>query len=183
MAIPLPLVYKTRLPLMRKIQLFLLFCVSTLIIIISIIRMPVIVGAGSLQKSRTLWASIEVMVGCFVANAPILNSFLHTIKNAHASRIGSRSTSRKHPYTANTDERKRVRMPVTGQNSFGSLTRHDGNESVHDMVWKDDFALGTRLTSMQTHGTPAPMAELESKVSWGKKDWTVEGKDLRVAGS
>lgn len=57
MAIPLPLIFKVRLPVLRKIQLALLFCVSFFTISITVIRMPIIVGNGTAQKSRTLWAS------------------------------------------------------------------------------------------------------------------------------
>lgn len=37
--------------------------------------MPLIVDSTTMQSSRTLWASIEIITACIVANAPILNSF------------------------------------------------------------------------------------------------------------
>jgi len=58
MVIPLPLIYRARLPMLRKIQLALLFCVSIFVVSITVVRMPVIFDDNVAQKSRTLWASI-----------------------------------------------------------------------------------------------------------------------------
>jgi len=155
MVIPLPLIYRARLPMLRKIQLALLFCVSIFVVSITVVRMPVIFDDNVAQKSRTLWASIggsplpsssppppplqgaaaaglitrdarervEVMAACLVANAPVFNSFLHTVRQ------------RQRPYAEHqapprpTAGERRARMPVTGQDSFGSLTRHEGADS------------------------------------------------------
>jgi hypothetical protein len=121
MAIPLPIVFQARLPVMRKIQLTLLFSVSLFVVSITIIRMPIIIGDNVLQKSRSLWASIEVMAACLVANAPVLNSFLHTLRQNHPPQ---------NQYSSMTpsSQRRQARMPVTGEDSFGSLRRND--ESV-----------------------------------------------------
>lgn len=43
-----------------------------------------------MQKSRTLWASIEILTSCIVANAPILNTFYYEWKKKR------RGGSRKH---------------------------------------------------------------------------------------
>ncbi|KAI5841210.1 hypothetical protein BZA05DRAFT_333598 [Tricharina praecox] len=123
MVIPLPLIFRVRLPVFRKVQLALLFCVSFFVISITVIRMPIIVGNGVAQKSRTLWASIEVMTACFVANAPVFNSFMHTVRNRRRSYIDHQQVP--HPSEAG----RRIRMPVTGQDSFGSLTRNERLES------------------------------------------------------
>jgi hypothetical protein len=77
------------------------------------------------------------MTACLVANAPVLNSLLH-----HATR-------KPHPYQQNDDpgpesseyvsqqRRRVVQMPVTGQNSFGSLTRNDGLEEAASITKSD----------------------------------------------
>ncbi len=52
--IPLPMVFQARLPMARKIQLIILFGVSFFVVAITIIRMPVILHADSVQKARTL---------------------------------------------------------------------------------------------------------------------------------
>lgn len=133
MAIPLPLVFRARLPLIRKVQLALLFSVSLFMVSITIIRIPVIVDGGATQKSRSLWASIEVLIACIVANAPVLNSFLHSLR--HSSRQhqnqyrhdgNNRQRQQPHSGASPSSQRPRARMPVTGQDSFGSLTRNEG---------------------------------------------------------
>lgn len=79
--LPLPLIFKSRLPVLRKVQLSLLFMVSFAVIVITVIRMPLILDSATMQNSRTLWASIEILVSCIVANAPILNNFYFEWKN------------------------------------------------------------------------------------------------------
>lgn len=79
--IPLPMVFKSRLPLIRKIQLLVLFGLGFFVMAVTIVRLPVIIGDQSVQKARTLWASIECCVACIVANAPVLNSFIQKCAN------------------------------------------------------------------------------------------------------
>jgi hypothetical protein len=121
--------------MLRKLQLFVLFGVSFFVISITIIRMPVIISDDSLQKARTLWASIECLAACAVANAPVLNAFLH-------EHIQKRRDAQQDVELAKGQEgggvagvnRRRARMPVTGQDSFGSLTRNNGLNSSAGMT-------------------------------------------------
>jgi len=55
--------------------------VSFAVIIVTVIRMPLILDSATMQNSRSLWASIEILVSCVVANAPILNNFYFEWKN------------------------------------------------------------------------------------------------------
>lgn len=120
--IPLPMVFKSRLPLIRKIQLLVLFGLGFFVMAVTIVRLPVIIGDQSVQKARTLWASIECCVACIVANAPVLNSFIQKVRKHTASEHGQ--------YQLNSSYARRRRMPVTGQDSVGSLTRNDEMISV-----------------------------------------------------
>lgn len=54
---------------------------SSAVIIVTVVRIPLIVVSHSVQDSRTLWASIEILTACVVANAPILNNFYYEWKN------------------------------------------------------------------------------------------------------
>ncbi|KAG0128166.1 hypothetical protein HOY82DRAFT_39465 [Tuber indicum] len=169
--IPLPLVFRARLPLIRKIQLFLLFGVGMFVISVTMIRMPVIINDKSAQKARTLWASIECLAACVVANAPVLNSLLR--------RKAKKPRSDEYNISANS---RRRRMPVTGQDSVGSLTRNDGSDGLGSVIetrtevvqkididplesrdrsgvtrspWRGDF-LGTQIwTEQDRYGFPA----------------------------
>ncbi|CUS08466.1 unnamed protein product [Tuber aestivum] len=146
--IPLPLVFKSRLPIMRKLQLSLLFGLGIFVICITIIRMPVIIVDKSIQKARTLWASIECLAACIVANAPVLNSFLRQKVRKPSS----------HEYNLSVNSRRK-RMPVMGQDSVGSLTRNDGNyrhssviETRTEIVQKVDInPLESRNRMKATH--------------------------------
>jgi hypothetical protein len=169
--IPLPLVFRARLPLIRKIQLFLLFGVGMFVVSITMIRMPVIINDKSAQKARTLWASIECLAACVVANAPVLNSLLRRkVKKPRCDEYNISANSR------------RRRMPVTGQDSVGSLTRNDGSDGLGSVIetrtevvqkididplesrdrsgvtrspWRGDF-LGTQIwTEQDRYGFPA----------------------------
>ena len=50
----------------------LLFSLGAFLVVITTIRLPVIIKDSSLQVSRTTWASVEVFIAAFVANAPTL---------------------------------------------------------------------------------------------------------------
>jgi len=127
--LPLPLLFKARLPMLRKLQLFVLFGVSIFVIGITVIRMPIIISDDSLQKARTLWASIECLAACAVANAPVLNAFLH--EHIQKRRDAQQDIElAKGEGEAACGNRRRIMMPVTGQDSFGSLTRNNGLSSV-----------------------------------------------------
>ncbi|KAI5788965.1 hypothetical protein DFH27DRAFT_216521 [Peziza echinospora] len=84
--LPLPLIYKSHLPLYRKLQLSVLFGVGIFLIAITVARMPVISDAPGMQQNRTLWASIEILAACLVANAPILNNFIQEFRHKRARR-------------------------------------------------------------------------------------------------
>ncbi|KAA8912987.1 hypothetical protein FN846DRAFT_903128 [Sphaerosporella brunnea] len=131
MIIPLPLVLGAKLPTLRKLQLLFLFSVSLFIICITVVRMPVIIGNRAMQRTRSLWASIEVMVACLVANAPVLNSFFHSAKQHHTRQQYDQQRGSSDAYVSTVSQRRRgAQMPVTGQDSFGSLTRNDGFDSL-----------------------------------------------------
>jgi hypothetical protein len=153
--IPLPLVIGARLPMTRKFQLVVLFSVSLFVISITVIRMPIIIGDRILQKSRSLWASIglppppnrfprladgrgykEVMTACLVANAPVLNSLLHHTTRKHTNYQQNEDPGSDES-SVSRQRRRVVQMPVTGQNSFGSLTRNNGLDEGKSITIND----------------------------------------------
>ncbi|KAG0638519.1 hypothetical protein HOY80DRAFT_887810 [Tuber brumale] len=69
---PLPIIFGTHLPLRRKLQIGGLFSLSFLVILVSVLRLPFVLGNNARQRWRTLFAWIEMLVACFVANAPAL---------------------------------------------------------------------------------------------------------------
>jgi len=73
---PVPIIASTSLKLSRKIVLMLLFCLGVFNIVMGIYRVPVILREGGYQGTRTTWASVEIVVAVFVANALALGSFV-----------------------------------------------------------------------------------------------------------
>ncbi|WEW54905.1 hypothetical protein PRK78_000332 [Emydomyces testavorans] len=67
---PIPMLWKmTTLNFQTKLQLTLLFLVGTIVVVITITRLPLIFSNAGSQTSRTLWASIEIVCASIVANA------------------------------------------------------------------------------------------------------------------
>ncbi|KAK4445916.1 hypothetical protein QBC34DRAFT_154182 [Podospora aff. communis PSN243] len=73
---PVPIIASSRLKLSRKIILTLLFCLGLLNVAASAYRVPKVLSEGGYQGTRTTWASMEILVATFVANALALGSFV-----------------------------------------------------------------------------------------------------------
>ncbi|PWW79755.1 hypothetical protein C7212DRAFT_157684 [Tuber magnatum] len=69
---PLPLILSSRLALRSKLQIGGLFSLGFLVILVSVFRLPYVVENKAIQRWRSLFASTEILVACFVANAPAL---------------------------------------------------------------------------------------------------------------
>ncbi|KAF4341211.1 hypothetical protein FBEOM_4869 [Fusarium beomiforme] len=71
-----------------KIQLGILFSIGILLITITIVRIPLILNQAMSQKSRSTWASIEILCSCIVANTPFFYGLLRELghhKGTHPS--------------------------------------------------------------------------------------------------
>ncbi|EFQ98575.1 hypothetical protein MGYG_01601 [Nannizzia gypsea CBS 118893] len=67
---PIPLLWRmSALKFQTKVQLTLLFLVGTLVVAITITRIPLILSHSVSQQSRTLWASVEIVCSAVTANA------------------------------------------------------------------------------------------------------------------
>ncbi|RFU80093.1 pth11-like integral membrane [Trichoderma arundinaceum] len=72
---PLPVIFKLKAPLGRKVQLLTLFTLGIFIIAITVIRLPINSSHPYSQVNRTTWASTELLTAAIVVNAPTLYSF------------------------------------------------------------------------------------------------------------
>ncbi|OTB15192.1 hypothetical protein K445DRAFT_318038 [Daldinia sp. EC12] len=84
-----PLICLRRRSLSEYISLYSLFALGTFCIVITIIRLVLIFNENSSQTTRSLWASVQMFVSCFVANAPTIYGSLRV---ARRKRSGQRST-------------------------------------------------------------------------------------------
>ncbi|KAI5844037.1 hypothetical protein DFP73DRAFT_551362 [Morchella snyderi] len=96
---PLPMIFHTSLPQKRKIQLYILFSLGFFVILVSIFRLPFVMENNAIQRWRTLFASIEMLVACCVANAPVMYRLIkaQAAKHTKAS-ADSVSHDRASPY-------------------------------------------------------------------------------------
>ncbi|RPB08224.1 hypothetical protein P167DRAFT_539422 [Morchella conica CCBAS932] len=94
---PLPMVFHTSLPRKRKIQLYALFSLGFFVILVSIFRLPFVMENHAIQRWRTLFASIEMLVACCVANAPVMYRLIKAQAAKHTT-ASADSASRASPY-------------------------------------------------------------------------------------
>ncbi|KAI1472190.1 uncharacterized protein F4812DRAFT_2214 [Daldinia caldariorum] len=83
-----PLICLKRRSLSEYISLYSLFVLGTLCMIITIVRLVLVFNEDSSQTTRSLWASVQMFVSCFVANAPTIYGSLRV---ARRNRSGQRS--------------------------------------------------------------------------------------------
>ncbi|KAB5559593.1 hypothetical protein GE09DRAFT_61200 [Coniochaeta sp. 2T2.1] len=76
---PIPIIILSRIPWRRKAFLISLFCLGLVTVIISIYRLPQIINENGYQSTRSMWASIEILVATLAANILALASFVRDL--------------------------------------------------------------------------------------------------------
>ncbi|KAH6955638.1 hypothetical protein BKA56DRAFT_706486 [Ilyonectria sp. MPI-CAGE-AT-0026] len=142
LVLPFPVLYNTQLSRKHKIQLSFLFGIGFVVVAITISRVPLILISSVTQASRSLWASIEIVCACVVANAAFfyalakdLQSRNHThstSSNVHSSNFymqSLQSTSR--PATEQRDAELAERQ-ISHKTSHSERVSGDGSD--HELV-------------------------------------------------
>ncbi|KAK3954409.1 hypothetical protein QBC32DRAFT_88398 [Pseudoneurospora amorphoporcata] len=73
---PIPILIQSRIKLKRKVLLVSLFCLGLCTVCITSYRVPDILREKGYQGTRTMWASVEILVATFVNNAIALGTFV-----------------------------------------------------------------------------------------------------------
>ncbi|KAK4032339.1 hypothetical protein C8A01DRAFT_41219 [Parachaetomium inaequale] len=73
---PVPIVVKSRLSVGRKTLLVMLFCLHLFTVAVAVYRVPEILREGGYQATRTMWASAEILMATFAANALTIGTFV-----------------------------------------------------------------------------------------------------------
>ncbi|SPQ24383.1 c8440272-c485-43ec-9eff-07f405d74a1b [Thermothielavioides terrestris] len=73
---PVPIVVRSRLSMGRKVILVGLFCLHVPTVVVAIYRVPKILQEDGYQPTRTMWASAEILVATFAANALAIGTFV-----------------------------------------------------------------------------------------------------------
>jgi hypothetical protein len=72
LVIAVPLLQHRNRKLSQNITVGILFCLGTLCMIITCVRISQVVKGQSTQASRSLWASVQLLLATFVANSPFI---------------------------------------------------------------------------------------------------------------
>jgi hypothetical protein len=81
--LPFPILRFIRLDRRAKIQLSFLFGTGLVIVLITMLRIPLILVASVSQRSRTMWASIEILCACIVANTAFFLAIVKDLQGQH----------------------------------------------------------------------------------------------------
>ena len=93
LVIAVPLVLKWRIrTLSENLRVGLLATLGTLCIIVTCIRLAYIHGANSSQVTRSFWASIQMLVSTFVANAPTIYGSLKLTRRRKSEQLARRAS-------------------------------------------------------------------------------------------
>ncbi|KAF6823337.1 integral membrane protein [Colletotrichum plurivorum] len=95
---PFPILRHVKLDGKVKFQLILLFSIAGLIVVITIMRMPMIITQSVSQRSRSMWASIEILCACIVANTAFFYALLKDYQRGHDTRVAGSSYARQPDY-------------------------------------------------------------------------------------
>ncbi|KAF4448081.1 hypothetical protein F53441_8473 [Fusarium austroafricanum] len=84
--LPFPMLRHLRLNMKEKLQLGFLFSVGAVLVAITILRLPLILNQSVSQKSRSMWASIEILCACIVSNTPFFYAIVKDLQRQHDDR-------------------------------------------------------------------------------------------------
>ncbi|CAI6087157.1 unnamed protein product [Clonostachys chloroleuca] len=82
--LPFPMLRNVRLDRKSKIQLSFLFGIGFVVVVITILRIPLILINSVSQQSRSLWASIETLCACIVANTAFFYTLVKDLQGRHS---------------------------------------------------------------------------------------------------
>ncbi|KAM6513518.1 hypothetical protein FALCPG4_015923 [Fusarium falciforme] len=86
---PFPILRYLKIDRKARLPLIFLFCLGGFVVIVTIIRLPMILNQSISQRSRSLWASIELLCACVVANTAFFYALFKDFQRGHNSRVGN----------------------------------------------------------------------------------------------
>ena len=76
---PIPIIVLSRIPLQRKTFLISLFSLGLVTVVISAYRLPQVLAEDGYQPTRSMWASVAILVATVAANTLALASFVRDL--------------------------------------------------------------------------------------------------------
>ncbi|KAI8935370.1 hypothetical protein NX059_007953 [Plenodomus lindquistii] len=143
-AFPIPIIVMSAMPLKRKLSLVSLFSLSTILIVVTGARMPLVIERLGVQQFRTVFASSEILAATIVSNAIILGSFLRD--------RGIKKSKFKAPSTVDSMERRE------SARRFTDNTCSSDEDLARSLGYRTKPELLERSNSVPR---PAPVADLD----------------------
>ncbi|KAK4204599.1 hypothetical protein QBC40DRAFT_216863 [Triangularia verruculosa] len=118
---PVPIVIQSRLPVGHKSLLVALFCLHIFTVVVAVYRVPQIINEQGYQATRTTWASAEILMATFAANALTIGTFMRD--------KGAKKRKFKYEATASSANRRNSRMDSTTVSKKPSWDEDDDLEA------------------------------------------------------
>lgn len=136
----------------EHVTLYTLFALGTFCIVVSVIRIVSVRDSGSSQVVRSLWASVQMLVSTFVANAPSIYGSVRALrlKRPVAGGGGASGGMGAQHYPGGSHHEPGTAARRAGQDSWLKMDDH------HDEG--DSIALTARATQRQSYIRPLPPA-------------------------
>jgi hypothetical protein len=169
-AFPIPIIFRSAMPFKRKLSLTALFSLSTILIIVTGARMPLVIERRGIQQFRTVFASSEILAAAIVANAIILGSFLRD--------RGVKKSKFKAPSTTESMERRGSTRRYTNQpcSSDEDLARSLGYRTKPELTEKPSAV-----------PRPAPVANIDlfnkQEGLFANSNWQFPQQELGITNS
>ncbi|KAM5353718.1 hypothetical protein ACJ41O_000368 [Fusarium nematophilum] len=140
--LPFPILYSTRLDRRHKLQLSVLFGIGLVTVAITIVRIPFIFMSSVTQSARSLWASVEIVCACVVANAAFFYTIVKDFQNRSHSHHSSNNAQNSGFYLQSlqsTSQHANKRQDFTSaeedmSHDVGESRRPSGGGSDHVLV-------------------------------------------------
>lgn len=101
MAVPCSLILSTKIPMMQRLRILLLFSIGLFLIAISILR--IILGKSARgRRAHTLWASLEMLFAVLVAVTPTIYALIQH-KNENSTSYMKSQTMKTHTSAIKND--------------------------------------------------------------------------------
>ncbi|KAK4247253.1 hypothetical protein C7999DRAFT_32335 [Corynascus novoguineensis] len=173
-ALPVPIVARSRLSLGRKVLLGALFCLHLPAAAVAIYRVPQVVREAGYQPTRSMWASAEVLVAAFAANALTIGTFVRDTGV-------KKKRFRYQPAREEVEEEGRVVVMMRSGGKGGSQTAAGAAAGVKNVSWDDPASSddgGEHDETVRGHTAKATVTGRETEYSRATQDIVKEATGL-----
>lgn len=166
---PIPIIVLSRIPPTRKAFLIGLFSLGLVTVIISVYRLPQVILEDGYQGTRSMWASIEILVATVAANTLALASFVRD--------LGVKKAKFKFdPVSSGKSERHKAVHDAWHGRGLESSAAHLGNDANCESNKRGFFGISQSKKSVDLRDDkssgdrdPSPSQSLDSLIPRGQQ--------------